>query len=142
MSHRRQPPLVAAAAAVASLACGASALAQPKPQAKWEAPAEAKQLQNPVKTDGRTVERGSQLFHLHCVGCHGDSGVGDGRMGKVLGYKPADLTLEKLAQQTDGEIFWKISKGREPMPTWEKQLNARERWDLVSYIRTLLKPSK
>jgi len=129
---------------LAALVSGASprAHAQAKPLPKWEAPAEAKDIPNPVKTDGRTVERGNQLFHLHCVGCHGESGIGDGKMGKVLGYKPADLTLEKLSQQTDGEIFWKISKGREPMPSWEKQLTSRERWDLVSYIRTLLKPSK
>ena len=116
--------------------------AQTKPLPKWEAPAEAKGVPNPVKTDGRTVERGHQLFQLHCVGCHGESGSGDGKMGKVLGYTPANLTLENLAQQSDGEIFWKISKGREPMPTWEKQLSARERWDLVSYIRTLLKSSR
>lgn len=114
----------------------------PKPQPKWEAPAEAKELRNPVRGDGRTVERGKSLFELHCETCHGGSGVGDGTMGKVLGYKPADLTLENLNRQSDGEIFWKISKGREPMPAWEKQLSARERWDLVSYIRTLLKPAK
>jgi mono/diheme cytochrome c family protein len=116
--------------------------AQTKALPKWEAPAETKNIPNPVKTDGRTVERGHQLFQLHCVGCHGESGVGDGKMGKVLGYKPADLTLEKMSEQSDGEIFWKISKGREPMPPWEKQLTSRERWDLVSYMRTLLKPSR
>ena len=64
------------------------------------------------------------------------------KMAAKLGYKPADLTLDNLSRQADGEIFWKISKGREPMPAWDKQLNARERWDLVSYIRTLLKPAK
>jgi mono/diheme cytochrome c family protein len=117
-------------------------LAQTKVLPKWEAPGESKNIPNPVKTDGRTVERGSQLFRLHCVDCHGEAGVGDGKMAKKLGYQPADLTLERLSQQSDGEIYWKISKGREPMPPWEKQLTTRERWDLVSYIRTLLKPSK
>jgi mono/diheme cytochrome c family protein len=116
--------------------------AQGQPKPKWEAPAETKQLQNPVKTDGRTVERGRHLFEIHCIACHGATGVGDGKMAKVLGYTPADLTLEKLSLQSDGEIFWKISKGREPMPTWEKSLSARERWDVVSYIRTLLRLSK
>lgn len=111
-------------------------------QGKWEAPAESKQLQNPVKTDGSTVERGKKLFQEHCVPCHGDIGSGDGKLAKALGYKPANLTLEGVNQQVDGEIFWKISKGREPMPTWERQLSQRERWDLVSYIRTLLRPSQ
>jgi mono/diheme cytochrome c family protein len=110
----------------------------PKP-GPWEAPVESKMLQNPVKTDGRTVERGKALYRKHCVPCHGESGVGDGAMAKKLGYKPANLTLERLSQQTDGEIFWKVSKGRSPMPTFEKDLAERERWDLVSYVRTLLK---
>lgn len=135
-------------AAVCTLAAGAvlfvprafvpRAAAQPQPA--WEAPPQAKTLQNPVKTDGRTVERGKQLFHTHCVACHGTAGVGDGAMAKKLGYKPADLTLEKINRQSDGEIFWKISKGKEPMPPWEKRLSERERWDLVSYVRTLLHP--
>jgi mono/diheme cytochrome c family protein len=130
------------ACAISLSACSMVVHAQAKPQPPWEAPLEAKQQVNPVRGDGRTVERGAQLFRLHCVDCHGEGGNGNGKMAQKLGYKPADLTLEKLNQQTDGEIFWKISKGREPMPAWDKQLSSRERWDLVSYTRTLLKPVK
>ena len=128
----------------AALVCLATlyGVAQAQPQGKWEAPAETRQLQNPVKMDGRTVERGKKLFREHCLQCHGETGVGDGKMAKQLGYKPANLALDGVNQQADGEIFWKISKGKEPMPAWEKQLRPRERWDLVSYIRTLLRPSK
>jgi mono/diheme cytochrome c family protein len=44
-----------------------------------------------------------------------------------------------MSRLPDGEIFWKISKGRKPMPTFEQQLSRRERWDLVSYVRTLVR---
>jgi mono/diheme cytochrome c family protein len=108
-------------------------------QGNWDAPLEAKQLQNPVKLDGQTVERGKKLYRQHCVPCHGESGVGDGAMAKKLGYKPANLTLERLNLQADGEIFWKVSKGKQPMPAFEKDLSQRERWDVVSYVRTLLR---
>jgi mono/diheme cytochrome c family protein len=108
-------------------------------QGTWEAPAETRQLENPLKTDGRTVERGKKLYRHYCLPCHGDSGVGDGAMAKKLGYKPANLTLERLNHQADGEIFWKISKGKSPMPDFEKELSNRERWDIVSYVRTLLR---
>jgi mono/diheme cytochrome c family protein len=37
---------------------------------------------------------------------------------------------------TDGEIFWKISNGRGPMPAWA-QIPEKDRWGLVDYIRTL-----
>jgi len=131
-----------AVAALLGLAQICLAQASPSPAQSpeaWKAPAEVKQLQNPVKTDGRTVERGKMLYREHCVPCHGKSGVGDGVMAKKMGYKPANLTLERLNQQADGEIFWKVSKGRPPMPEFETQLSARERWDIVSYVRTLLK---
>ena len=104
-----------------------------------EPPPEARLLQNPMKGDGRTIERGKRLFHVHCVPCHGQTGAGDGTMAKRLGYKPRNLTLERMNQLADGEIFWKVSKGTAPMPAFEEELSARERWDLVSYVRTLMR---
>jgi mono/diheme cytochrome c family protein len=143
MSERAGRRTWATGAALLFLAQAASASAQESAaqqnKGTWDAPPESKQLQNPVKGDGQTVERGKKLYLQHCVPCHGPTGVGDGVMAKKLGYKPANLTLEPLNRQTDGEIFWKISKGRPPMPDWEKQLSERQRWDVVSYVRTLLK---
>lgn len=102
-------------------------------------PAEAKLLQNPLKMDGRTVERGQKLFQRYCLPCHGETGAADGKLARKLGYKPANLTLAEMNQLSDGELFWKISTGRKPMPEFAKQLSGRERWDLVSFVRTLVK---
>jgi mono/diheme cytochrome c family protein len=118
---------------------GSEAAPPPAPPSPWAAPEKAKELQNPVKGDGRTVERGQRLYKQHCVPCHGETGTGDGPLARKNNYKVADLTVSRLAGQTDGEIFYKISKGKDPMPDFEKQLNGRERWDVVSYVRTLLK---
>lgn len=117
---------------------GAGPAASPPPTT-IPAPPEAKLLQNPVKNDGNTVPRGKALFQQHCVPCHGVTGAGDGPMAKKMGYKPANLTLESMSKYVDGELFWRISKGVDPMPAFEKELSARERWDLVSYIRTLVR---
>lgn len=124
----------------AALLCVPSSLsAHAQTQDIWEAPEEAKQLQNPVKSDGGTVPRGQKLFQRYCVPCHGLEGAADGKLAQRLGYKPANLTLEQMGRLPDGEIFWKISKGRKPMPAFEQQLSQRERWDLVSYVRTLVR---
>src|SRR5271170_185587 len=96
---------------------------QGPPTIDWDAPPQAKLLQNPLKSDGHTVERGRGLYHQRCIPCHGPTGVGDGAMAKKLGYKPANLTLERLKDQVDGELFWKISKGKPPMPDFEKVLS-------------------
>ena len=104
----------------------------------WEAPPEAKNLKRPAGADDKSQERGQRLFRQNCVPCHGESGRGDGPMGKALGIKPGNLTnAERMGRHTDGEIFWKISKGKEPMPVFELKLSARDRWDLVGYVRTL-----
>ena len=42
-------------------------------------------------------------------------------------------------QTSDGELFYKISKGRNPMPSFESKLTEQERWGMVLYIRTFLK---
>jgi len=52
--------------------------------------------------------------------------------------KPADWTSAKVASESDGELFWKISNGRGAMPPW-KHLPDNDRWDIVNYIRTLQK---
>jgi len=42
-----------------------------------------------------------------------------------------------MSKETDGSLFWKMSEGRGPMPSWKDQLTETERWQLVIYIRKL-----
>jgi mono/diheme cytochrome c family protein len=103
-------------------------------QGAWNAPPDAKNLKNGVTGPGN----GRKVAETNCVPCHGQSGKGDGLQAASLPAKPADWTSEGVQKQTDGELFWKISNGRGPMPPW-KQLPEKERWELVNYIRTLKK---
>jgi len=41
-----------------------------------------------------------------------------------------------MEEMTDGEIFYKISEGRRPMPSFKKRLTEEQRWQLVNYVRT------
>ena len=46
--------------------------------------------------------------------------------------------MQKLmAAETDGSLFWKMTNGRGPMPSWKDTLTDKERWELVGYIRKL-----
>jgi len=69
--------------------------------------------------------------------CHGETGKGDGPKGADLKRKPGDLSHSKMGQQMDGELFWKITEGKTPMPSFETKLSEEERWEVVNYIRTL-----
>jgi mono/diheme cytochrome c family protein len=45
-----------------------------------------------------------------------------------------------MTAMTDGEVFWKITKGINGiMPGREKRMTEEERWNVVNYIRTLAK---
>lgn len=77
------------------------------------------------------------MFKKFCIVCHGEQGTGDGPGGKAFSPKPANLTSEPVQKQMDGEIFWKISNGRNAMIKWDPIISEEDRWDLVNYIRTL-----
>jgi mono/diheme cytochrome c family protein len=110
-------------------------------QGEWKAPADAKNIKNPEaakKTDPKELAEGKKLAESNCVTCHGAKGKGDGPAAAALNPKPADWTSARVKSETDGEIFWKISNGRGPMPPW-KHLPEKDRWHLVNYIRSLQK---
>jgi mono/diheme cytochrome c family protein len=124
--------LTAAAAAIVLIAGGAALVLA---QGEWKAPADAKNVKNPVQGVGNA----KKSAETNCASCHGPGGKGDGPAAAALPPpKPADWTSPKVQSHTDGELFWKISNGRGAMPPW-KHLPEKERWELVNYIRSLKK---
>lgn len=103
----------------------------------WKVPGVAKKLKNPVPSSKLSIKLGEKLFVQNCATCHGESGVGDGPVGKFLGKKVADLTSKTVQSQVDGVIFYKLTKGRAPMPSYKTILNTKQRWSVINYIRTL-----
>ena len=109
----------------------------------WELPDDADKTKNPVASSPESIEKGKALFlersKGNCIFCHGETGAGNEANFPRLRRKPADLTnKERMAKMTDGELFWKITKGINGiMPAGEKRMNDEERWHVVNYIRTL-----
>ncbi len=109
------------------------------PNEVWKAPASAKKILNPVKDIEKATKDGKKLFTNMCAICHGNKGHGDGVAGMALNPRPASLNTALVQDQTDGEIFWKITEGRPPMATYKEILTVHQRWQLVNYIRTFKK---
>ena len=100
------------------------------------------QLTNPYSGDSSSVARGEELFIKNCAKCHGESGNGYGPVTQGFTTWPRQLwAWHKTGPETDGYIYWFITNGRSDMPPWGVILSEKERWDLVSYVKTLKPPS-
>jgi mono/diheme cytochrome c family protein len=111
----------------------------------WELPEDADKTRNPVASTPESIAKGKELYTErmkgNCVFCHGETGSGNEANLARLRRKPADISnKERMAAMTDGELFWKISKGISGiMPAGERRMTEEERWHVVNYIRTLPK---
>lgn len=103
----------------------------------WKAPEEAKSIKNPTADMAKSLLSGKKLYRSRCAVCHGVKGLGDGPGAKALVPAPKRLNTDFMIKETDGEMFWKISNGRNDMIKWEPILTEQQRWDLVNYVRTL-----
>ena len=114
----------------------AGSVATVAPNRRWMASQQAKLVTNPLKPTAKALEESETLFRLNCAGCHGENGDGNGPASVVLPTKAANFTDARvMASMTDGELFWKMSTGRAPMPAWNDLLTVEQRWQLVNYIR-------
>jgi mono/diheme cytochrome c family protein len=106
-------------------------------RAQWKAPARAAGVKNPVTADAASLSTGKALFARECASCHGESGKGNGPDAADLSRQPPDFAAPTVAAQSDGELFWKITEGRKPMPRFARSLRDDQRWHLVNYIRSI-----
>lgn len=109
-------------------------------------PPEYAKLKNPVKATPPSLAAGKKLYAAKCEACHGKTGKGDGPVAqKMPNVKMPDLSTAEFAKESDQEIFWIISEGKEGtvMKGFKQEVKDNDRWHLVNYLRTLApKPAK
>ena len=106
----------------------------------WPVPDNYKTMKNPVPSDAGTIAEGKSLYTTHCKSCHGTKGLGDGNKAAQLKTEPGDFTSAGFQVQTDGELYYKTTEGRDDMPNFKKKIpDADERWSIVHYMRTFKK---
>lgn len=110
-------------------------------QKKWDVPAKYKSMKNPSDPkDKDEMNEAKALYAKQCVSCHGKKGLGDGSKAADLKGDVGDFTSADFQKQTDGEIFYKMTEGRDEMPAFKKKVaEDDDRWLLVNYLRTLKK---
>ena len=121
------------------IASALAALSEQPSKGKWSAPAAEAQKKNPVAATESSLAAGRKIYSKTCVMCHGKTGDADGPAVIELNIHPAKLSDPKVATESEGALFWKVTTGKKPMPAYGKRLSETDRWNLVNYIRTLSK---
>ena len=103
---------------------------------KWTAPADADKKTNPVASNEKSLEAGKALFGTNCKSCHGAKGKGDGPKSSELDKAPNDFSKADVQSQSGGALFYKITEGKKPMPSFKKELTEEQRWTVIHYLRT------
>mgnify|MGYP006282033987 CR=1 FL=1 len=103
----------------------------------WEVPEKYQKMENPTDNSSRNMRIGKMLYAKHCKSCHGNEGLGDGPKAAALETFPGDFSSESFQAQSDGELYYKTTFGRDEMPAYEKSIPSDEdRWLIVHYMRT------
>jgi mono/diheme cytochrome c family protein len=99
-----------------------------------------KVLQMPprIKEDPSTLTEGKVLFETFCAVCHGPDAHGHNALGPKF-PTPPDITGEIYRNHGDGFFFYRITFGSAIMPSYGHAISANERWEIISYLRTLQK---
>jgi cbb3-type cytochrome c oxidase subunit III len=86
---------------------------------------------------------GEGIYEFRCIGCHGETGRGDGTAAASLAtVQPADFTTDTLLATGDWDaIHARIREGGQgvhgsSMPPWGVALSDNDVWDLVAYLAT------
>ena len=99
---------------------------------------------NPIEfMTGAELGEAGRLFNINCAICHGEKGQANGPLSTKVGAI-ANLTLDLYKQMKDGTMFHSITYGRKKygfMGSYASQLNRKQRWMVVKYIRTLQGPA-
>ena len=101
-------------------------------------PAEDAARVNPVKSSAEGLAEARKVFGYDCDMCHGAKGDGKGDVVESMKLAMHDWRDPgTLANMTDGEIFYIITKGKGKMMGEGDRVPEKLRWNLVNLVRAM-----
>jgi mono/diheme cytochrome c family protein len=91
----------------------------------------------PLAVDKDFIERGQGRYNIYCAPCHGAIGNGLGMIVRRGFKQPPSYHIDRLREAPVGHIYDVISNGYGAMLNYASQVQPRDRWAIVAYIRAL-----
>lgn len=108
----------------------------PYPYLQADAARAGAELVNPLQPTPDVLAHGKFVYENVCITCHGPKGAGDGLVTSLF-PKPPSLMTQRVRDWPDGEIFHRPMRGQGSMPSHARQVDARDTWSVVHYIRQM-----
>lgn len=92
--------------------------------------------------DKASVDAGKKIFTQYCATCHGTKGLGDGAGARGLVPPPRNFATGKFKFGSDDASLFKTVSNGSPgtaMPAWKTSLSDKQRWQVIAYVKTLMK---
>lgn len=90
----------------------------------------------PITITPELIRLGERRFTVFCAVCHGERGRGRTVVAANMGGVPS-LRTPEVRRMPPGMIYRHIVDGPGRMPSYEEELDVRERWAVVAYLRRL-----
>ena len=91
----------------------------------------------PLPVTRALLERGQQRFNIYCSPCHDRLGTGNGMIVRRGYRQPTSYHIDRLRGVPVGYLYDVITNGIGPMPDYAAQIQPRDRWAIVAYVRVL-----
>lgn len=101
----------------------------------------SKSVKNPIDSfSTRDAKEAERLYLINCGICHGAKLNGNGPLYKdgngPYAAKPATLVGDiKYESMPAGQMFYSVTYGKNLMGSYASQLNKRQRWMVIKYIK-------
>ncbi len=107
----------------------------------------SRSVKNPLPAlNAVDMKEAERLYLIHCAICHGTKLDGNGPLYKggdgPYPAKPATLVGDaKYEAMPEGQMYYSLTYGKNLMGSYASQLATKERWMVISYIKSKQNPA-
>lgn len=99
----------------------------------------SRQVKRPLDIASIDMKEAERLYLVNCGICHGQKLDGNGPLfaSGTFPAKPATLVGDaKYESMPEGQMFYSVTYGKNMMGSYASQLSAKERWEVIAYIKS------
>ncbi len=97
-------------------------------------------VKNPLNADSVNMVEAERLYLVNCGICHGAKLDGNGPLWKggdgPYPVAPRNLMAADMKAMAEGTMFHSLTYGKGQMGSYASQLNSRQRWEVIAFIKS------